>query len=297
MERTTNLTNISKKLSWALRHGIKDLHLTMNPAGYVKLFDLLSHPKFKSISQNQVETIVKSCEKQRFDLKEIEGELMIRANQGHTVPDVKEEELLTPLLNPWEFATVLHGTNKSSWNKIKYRGLYRMNRNHIHFAVNLPGNKEVISGARVNCEVFIFIDLEKCLNDGMKFFISQNRVVLSSGFQGFISPEYFSKVLIQRVEHPLSYSPIDFDYFLVLDFEANCVEHGSLPCQEIIEFPVQVLNLRTRNVDFSFHKYVQPEVVPELSQFCTGLTGIRQEIVSGQIGIRHVLNEFQSFLM
>lgn len=297
MERNQNLMKISKKLSWALRHGIKELNLTITPAGYVKLSDLLSNSKFKSISQAQVEMVVKSCEKQRFNLSEIDGHLMIRANQGHTITGLNESELLTPIENPYEYPTIVHGTNIPSWNKIKSRGLYRMNRNHIHFALNLPGHKEVISGARVKCDVFIFVDIEKCMNDGMKFFISQNKVVLSSGFNGFITPEYFSKVLVNRVEQPLNYQPIDFDYYCVLDFEANCIENGTLKCQEIIEFPVQVLNSHTKQVDFTFHKYVKPEVEPVLSAFCTSLTGIEQTTVENQGNLAQVLSEFYQFLI
>ena len=67
-----------------------------------------------------------------------------------------------------------------------------MKRNHIHFAVGLPGDNQIISGARHNCEVFIFIDIENAMNDGIKFFVSENNVVLSAGLNGFISPIYFS---------------------------------------------------------------------------------------------------------
>lgn len=172
-----------------------------------------------------------------------------------------------------------------------------MARNHIHFAIGLPGAGEVISGARVSCEVFIFIDMVKAINEGIKFFISQNSVVLSSGLNGFISPRFFSKVLINRIETPLEFLTVEFDYFLVLDFEANCVERGSMPCQEIIEFPVKALNAHTLEVDYTFHYYVKPEIVPNLSEFCTKLTGITQEMVSGQEVISNILDKFHEFLI
>lgn len=172
-----------------------------------------------------------------------------------------------------------------------------MQRNHIHFARGLPGDNQVISGARVNCEVFIFIDLSLAISDGMKFYISENQVILSSGFGGFISPKYFSKVLINKNAMPIDYKPIDFDYFLILDFEANCIENGTLPCQEIIEFPVKVLNAQTLNVEYIFHSYVQPEVVPSITDFCTNLTGITQDMVNNQYKFPEVLQNFHNFLV
>lgn len=297
MERgNSSLVKLSKKLSWALRHGIGELGLNISASGYVSVSDLLKCAQFKSANVNVIRNLVINCEKQRFDLREIDGTLMIRANQGHTIAQVKDEDLLTPILNPFEYPIALHGTNKASWKTIKYRGLYKMKRNHIHFAVHLPGNREVISGARVNCNVFIYIDLEKCLEAGMKFFLSQNRVILTPGFEGFVSPEYFTKVLIDRVEYPIVYQPLLFDYFLVLDFEANCEDKVALPCQEIIEFPVQVLNAQNLNTEFTFHHYVKPHVVPDLSQFCTDLTGITQEMVNNERSLEVILTEFDSFL-
>lgn len=35
-----------------------------------------------------------------------------------------------------------------------------MGRNHVHFSIGYPGDKEVISGMRSTCEIFIEIDLE-----------------------------------------------------------------------------------------------------------------------------------------
>ena len=288
---------ISKKLSWALRHGIKDLGLSLNSAGYVPLQLLLSTPQFSKVSQEVIEAIVSSDNKNRYMLIKENGEVFIRANQGHSIKEVKDEQLLRPLTDPSEFPIIVHGTNRASWKLIKNKGLYKMKRNHIHFAVGLPGDNQIISGARHNCEVFIFIDIENAMNDGIKFFVSENNVVLSAGLNGFISPIYFSWVMIDKKPVELDYHPIQFDYILVLDFEANCVEHGLMECQEIIEFPVKALNCKTFQTDFVFHYYVKPVVVPTLSGFCTKLTGISQEMVENQESLEEVLSRFHQFLV
>lgn len=122
---------ISKRLSWALRHGIHELGLNMDPAGYVQLSSLLAHPRFRDLTVPIVQQIVAEDEKQRYSLQDQEGQLYIRANQGHTLSDVAEEELLTEIGNPQDYPFIVHGTQKLAWSQIQQRGLYRMNRNHI----------------------------------------------------------------------------------------------------------------------------------------------------------------------
>lgn len=70
-----------------------------------------------------------------------------------------------------------------------------MTRNHIHFASELPNKKSVISGARKNAEVFIYVNLDKALVDGIKFFKSANGVILSPGnHSGVLETKYFLKI-------------------------------------------------------------------------------------------------------
>jgi hypothetical protein len=59
--------------------------------------------------------------------------------------------------------------------------------------------------------------------------------------EGPIRQECFSEVKINKTVYPFERLP--YDYILVLDFEANCIERGKMECQEIIEFPVKALNL------------------------------------------------------
>jgi DNA polymerase III alpha subunit (gram-positive type) len=67
-----------------------------------------------------------------------------------------------------------------------------------------------------------------------------------------------------------------YDYFLVLDFEATCLENEKIAVQEIIEFPCIKVNAITMEPEAVFHQYVLPTVNPQLSHFCTKLTGITQ---------------------
>jgi len=83
---------------------------------------------------------------------------------------------------------------------------------------------------------------------------------------------------------PADFHSQPFSYYLVFDVEATCEEGDrsrTFP-HEIIEFPVVVL---TANGDIlptpRFHAYLTPTENPILSEFCTSLTGITQEMVEG----------------
>ncbi|VDM83336.1 unnamed protein product [Strongylus vulgaris] len=88
-----------------------------------------------------------------------------------------------------------------------------------------------------------------------------------------------------------------FDYLLVLDFESTCCDGAPiLPYQEIIEFPVAKLDTRTWTVSSYFHQYVRPTANPNITSFCTHLTGIIQEMVDNQPAIDEVLRQFHSWM-
>ncbi|KAN0040620.1 hypothetical protein ACTA71_008958 [Dictyostelium dimigraforme] len=70
-----------------------------------------------------------------------------------------------------------------------------------------------------------------------------------------------------------------FKYLIVLDFEATCEKDVKFPNQEIIEFPSVIVNTETLETVSTFREYVKPIINPNLSKFCTELTGIEQETV------------------
>lgn len=72
-----------------------------------------------------------------------------------------------------------------------------MNRTHIHFTNSLP-KESVQSGIRSSCEIYIYIDVPKAMNDGMKFFLSDNNVILTKGIDNVLPPQYFLKVLDKK---------------------------------------------------------------------------------------------------
>ncbi|KAJ1281145.1 hypothetical protein BS78_04G285900 [Paspalum vaginatum] len=148
----------------------------------------------KSHSVAEINEAVRRDNKQRFSLLEEDGELLIRANQGHTVTTVTSESLLKPILSADKVSVCVHGTYRKKLGSILQYGLKRMTRLHAHFSSGLPSDREVISGIRQNVNILIHLDVSKALQDGMKLYISENRVILTEGFDGVGPVKYFEKI-------------------------------------------------------------------------------------------------------
>ncbi|KAH7542174.1 hypothetical protein FEM48_Zijuj02G0045200 [Ziziphus jujuba var. spinosa] len=68
----------------------------------------------------------------------------------------------------------------------------------------------------------------------------------------------------------------EFQYFVVIDFEATCDKEKNPHPQEIIEFPSVLVNSMTGQLEDYFQIYVRPTHNQLLSDFCKELTGIQQ---------------------
>ncbi|XP_053626767.2 ERI1 exoribonuclease 3 isoform X2 [Cherax quadricarinatus] len=90
--------------------------------------------------------------------------------------------------------------------------------------------------------------------------------------------------------------PQQFEYFLVLDFEATCDDGKKIHPQEIIEFPVLKVNAKTYEVDSQFHHFVKPKHNPKLTDFCMKLTTITQEEVDAGKPFPVVFEEFDKWI-
>uniref|UniRef100_K3ZUF1 Exonuclease domain-containing protein n=2 Tax=Setaria italica TaxID=4555 RepID=K3ZUF1_SETIT len=81
----------------------------------------------------------------------------------------------------------------------------------------------------------------------------------------------------------------EFDYFVVVDFEATCEKDSRIYPQEIIEFPAVLVDAATGGLLSSFRTYVKPRHHPVLTAFCSELTGIQQEQVDGGVDLATAL--------
>jgi len=175
-------------MSEILRHKLVEYKLLPDAEGYVKLSNFLK--LIHGLTEKKVREIVETSDKQRFGLKEINSELYIRANQGHSG---KTAKLVSD--NGTRLTThikgVIHGTYTKFLPSILKEGLKRGCRQHIHLAKGL----EATSGIRSTNDVIIVIRMKKAMEDGIAFFESENGVILTEGNeQGILKPHYFKEV-------------------------------------------------------------------------------------------------------
>jgi len=197
LDKDSPEVRVSKTLSWILRHGAKSEGLAMRPDGFVKVTDLLANPKLKTLDLEALQSIVKADAKQRYDLVLEEatdsetGTWWMKANQGHSIKTVKLE--LKPITSVSDIPSgvAVHGTSKDAWEAISTQGLSKMKRNHIHLAQGVTG-ENAISGVRGSSQVFIYINVQRALDEGIKIFLSNNGVVLTEGDErGILGTQFF----------------------------------------------------------------------------------------------------------
>lgn len=88
------------------------------------------------ITLEELKSVVDNNDKKRYQMvSEVDQfgfeNLLIRAVQGHTIASVCDDDLLKPILDPFQFDEVVHGTTLSVVEPIMKTGLNKMARNHI----------------------------------------------------------------------------------------------------------------------------------------------------------------------
>ncbi|KAJ2898700.1 hypothetical protein MKZ38_003751 [Zalerion maritima] len=201
-------TQISKALSRLLRHQAENAGIKLDKEGYARLDHVLNWGPLKPIgpSVSDIRRVVQNCEKKRFSLKpdpsleprpdeesDDASHFLIRANQGHSL-SLESEHMLAAVDSSSIPPTVLHGTFFYFWAAIlESGGLKKQGRQHIHCTTGTP--EDDVVGIRKDAELTIEIDVAKSMEDGFKWWTSENGYVLTEGNEeGMLPLQYFKEV-------------------------------------------------------------------------------------------------------
>jgi putative RNA 2'-phosphotransferase len=170
----------SKFLSYVLRHNPNAAGIALDPAGWVRVEDLLSglattnHP----LDRAGLERIVAENDKKRFTLSN-DGQF-IRAAQGHSVPVALD-------LEPVEPPKVLHhGTATRFLDAIRIEGLKPGSRQQVHLSADVVTAQKV--GERHGKPHILELQAALMWADGYAFYLADNEVWLTD----FVPPQFLS---------------------------------------------------------------------------------------------------------
>ena len=158
-----NARQLSKRLSYILRHAPHEARLTLEQGGWVQLEPLLEHLQ---VSREQIERAVQQDDKGRYSL---DGD-RIRAYQGHSVPvDLDLIAQVPP-------DTLYHGSYQGARVGIARHGLKPMRRHHVHLSADTETALRV--GLRRGWPLLYRVSAGQMHVDGYAFFCSENGVWL-----------------------------------------------------------------------------------------------------------------------
>ncbi len=163
---------LSKEISYALRHAPWEYELELDDEGFVFIEQLLhslnsSHEYDRNITKEDLEYIINNSDKKRH---EIVGN-KIRALYGHSTPIKIEKKEATPP------NILYHGTARRFLDSIMKDGILPMNRQYVHLSVDTD-MATLVGKRRDDNPIILVIDAKRAFNDGIKFYIGNDKVWL-----------------------------------------------------------------------------------------------------------------------
>lgn len=169
---SNQLSEISKFLSYVLRHQPESIGLTLDSEGWADINTLIAcaAKDNKIINQQLILTVVESSDKKRFAISD-DG-LNIRAVQGHSTQqvDISYKEKMPP-----DF--LYHGTATRFLEAIKEQGLVAGSRQYVHLSSD--ETTAIAVGQRHGKPCVLKIKALLMYKQGIKFYQADNGVWLT----------------------------------------------------------------------------------------------------------------------
>lgn len=167
-----NYNELSKEVSYALRHAPWEYELEMDQDGWVSIEQLLDalhkNEKWIKVTEKDLTAMIEWSEKKRHEI--FNGK--IKAYFGHSIPmRIRKEEKVPPEI-------LYHGTARKFLNSIKEKGLLPQSRQYVHLSQDIETAYNV--GMRRDMKPCILkIFALQAWNDGIKFYYGNEKVWLA----------------------------------------------------------------------------------------------------------------------
>lgn len=166
------LEELSKEISYALRHAPWEYELEMDGEGWVSVEQLLEAlhrtEKWSNICEKDLNEMIEKSEKKRHEL----ASGKIRAFYGHSIPmKILKEEKMPPNV-------LYHGTARRFLESINENGLLPQSRQYVHLSQDIKTAENV--GMRHDDKpCVLIIDAQMAWKDGIKFYFGNEKVWLA----------------------------------------------------------------------------------------------------------------------
>lgn len=165
-------TDLSKLISYALRHAPWEFELEMDAEGWVPVDQLLEavreDPQWHDLSREDLEAVISSGPRQRHELS---GD-RIRALYGHSVPTRIDREPVSPP------DRLYHGTAPGAVASIMEDGLLPRGRQYVHLSATLDIALQV-GRRKDNRPVILEVDSRAAQDAGVCFYRASDDIYLA----------------------------------------------------------------------------------------------------------------------
>ena len=166
------LENLSKEISYALRHAPWEYELEMDEEGWVPVEQLLDalhrNEKWVNIGEADLKEMIEKSEKKRHEL----ADGRIRAFYGHSIPmKILKEEKMPP-------DVLYHGTARRFLESINENGLLPQSRQYVHLSQDIE-TAENVGRRHDDKPCILIIDAKKAWDDGVRFYLGNQKVWLA----------------------------------------------------------------------------------------------------------------------
>lgn len=167
-----NFIELSKEVSYVLRHAPWEYELEMDEEGWVPINQLLDSlhktEKWNNLRVTDLKEMIEKSEKKRHEIED--GN--IRAFYGHSLPvKISKEEKMPPNV-------LYHGTARRFLESINKNGLLPQNRQYVHLSEDLEIAQNV--GKRHDAKpCILIIDAKTASHEGIKFYKGNEKVWLA----------------------------------------------------------------------------------------------------------------------
>lgn len=163
---------LSKEISYALRHAPWEYGIELDQEGWVEIACLLEgmrkSKKWKQLEMNDIEKMIETSSKKRHEI----NQNSIRAFYGHSVPKkIIKKEMIPPVF-------LYHGTTHEAISSILEEGLEAKSRQYVHLSQDIETAIKV-GERRDKTPIILVINSEQASKDGIKFYPGNEKIWLS----------------------------------------------------------------------------------------------------------------------